>query len=59
MDGFLKAKQDCIIILPAIFKISSVQVNGRIDKNDQNLAEMFEKREIIVKSSVLSLNYTI
>ena len=58
MDGFLKNKQECLIILPAVFKVSYVNAGAKSDRNDQN-AEIQEKRDMVVKASVLPLGYAL
>ncbi len=54
LDGFLKSKEACIIVLPSIFKL--VQINSAQNAGASH-AEVFDKKELLVKASVLSWNY--
>lgn len=61
MDGFLKLKESCIIVLPAIFKLSCAYGASHLGMNEKSdlPSDVFEKRELIVKASVLSIDYSI
>lgn len=53
LDGFLKNKDSCLIILPKIFKL--IVENGNTLSKQEN--DSFERKVVLVKAIVLPVDY--
>jgi len=53
LDGFLKSKDNCLIILPKIFKLI-VEHGNTLSKSEN---DSFERKVVLVKAIVLPSDY--
>lgn len=53
LDGFLKAKDECVVVLPQLYKLVSCNANTGVSGSK----ESFEKKVTLCKQIVLPYNY--